>query len=140
MAEDDPRVVVDQVEHPLLCQGADQLVGQVASNLDQGSNDEPLGEGHAHPGYPGVAGKRPDDLAIDVPQALRFDLLRISGEIEREPGLDCVGARRRGALGDPFEPLQGQFLGEGHLLWGQVAEVGRAPLLVGRAEKVAVVG
>ena len=135
MADDDPRVVLDQVEHSLLRQGTDQLVGQVARDLHRRRDDEPLGKGHPDAGEPGIAGERLEDLATDVADAQSFELFRVPGEVERELGLGSIGADAGARSAIRSSHSNASSFGEGRLLGGQFAEVGGTAHLVGRRNR-----
>jgi hypothetical protein len=140
MADDDPGVILHQVEHPLLSQAMGQLVEWVSRDLSQGGAYVPLSEGHTHPSQPRVMAERLEDLAFDAIDALRLDSLWASGKVEYEAGLSAVGARRLRSLCDPFDPLKGKFLREDRLLTGHVAKACSTSLLIGRSEEVTIVG
>ena len=127
VADDRPRVGGDEAQHRLPGLRPGRVVGQVAGDLSEGREEKPLGDVHPHVREPGDAGERLDGLAHEVAEPHGPGPRRGLGDVECEAGLLGVGGFGRGALGDPFEPLQGEGLGQGRLLRRPVA--GSSPTL-----------
>ena len=140
VADDDPRLWINESQHRLLSLLPDCRLGQVPSDLCQGCLDVSFGEEHACACDPGGAGERLEDLALDIPAPHGLGALRILSDVKSLPGLGAHRRSLRRPFRNAFEPLQRKGFGEVPLLGCQVAKVVVGPLEVRRAEQPAVIG